>query len=265
MIVCSACGTAPPLDPDEPRPAACLGCGATPTWIQLDAREPWARFSGSFACPSCGLDSPLGELPIDGGARCLHCDAEHPIDLYEVRAILAMGHASCDVALGRVPVGFEHPSMDLRGEPSISTEGELELRMLPGVPLCTACRAPLRVARDGNAEVATCPTCGPLGRYHVVEGAVYDGLSALLCDAYRKEPPARQAPGEGATALTCPGCGAPLPLAPVGTAVSCAYCNATCRVPPGMLARARVTPIWVRFRGDSDAVKGLHRRHQPAR
>lgn len=210
----------------------------------------WARFSGRFRCTRCSQHSPFAAVPLEGRARCLHCQLESPFDIAELQVVLASGHGSTDVALGRVPVSFQHPGMDILGEAYHEVVGEHVLRLLPGVPACGRCRGRLVFRREGDVEVAHCEGCAEEARYHVVEGRVSPALSAVLGDEHRCEPPALVA--LTASALSCPSCGGPLPESASRHTVTCTYCGTAARLPLRTLVERREQdPIWVRFRGDS--------------
>lgn len=241
----------------------CHGCGVAAQWVERPAAGAWARFSGSFRCTHCTQSSPLLAVPLDGRARCLHCQRESPFDVGALREVLADGHASVDVALGRVPATFQHPTTDILGEAYREVVGEHVLRLLPGVPVCARCHGALVFAREGDTDLARCVGCSDVGRYRVVEGRTTSALSTVLGDEHRTEPPALVAPS--AAALSCPSCGGPLPERGSSHTVTCTFCGTASRLPLRVLVEHREQdPLWVRFRGDSEVLETYLRMQREA-
>jgi hypothetical protein len=91
-------------------------------------------------------------------------------------------------------------------------------------------------------------------------------LLGIVADEHRADHPDAklgEATDTAAVAVTCPSCGAALPIDAHSTFSTCAYCKTTSRIPSKVRrgsAAAKVEPIWGLFSGASNARTKMERR-----
>ena len=231
-----------------------------------------------FQCRGCGRLSPLDQIDLDGLVRCALCGLTQAYDPTVWTDALATAQAVGDLARGE---GLHpHPTWSLLTNPfhdvgrtrathlitlsGVSQRGGLDvqrsLRMTvgPGHPLCHHCQTPLAVDIPGEGRATTrCPRCGTELHYGISAPVLRagHGLRAVLAEAHRDEiREARTVDAAGVVGLSCPGCGAPLPVEGHARTVACSFCHLVSRIPGEFAvaaAEAPPTPFWLAFGGPS--------------
>ena len=293
VCICPGCGVIAPS-----MRQSCLRCNTAfgPAPLAVSGRVGGAIWicitECDFQCRGCGLRSPLHGFDVDGEVECQRCGLNQAFDTAQWKEALEHVHAVGDLSgpspEGRNPtpgvsiaaqnphrtLGVEHTQSEHTQQTTIFSGGgmrQLTLRTAasPGHPLCRKCHAPLDAQPDGRGGLeSACPRCGDRARYALPPGtqAIYPALVAVIGEEHRLDRPAVKvgAGGGGAVAITCPSCGAALPLTSAADLVTCAFCKAVARVPMRAWCRvsgekARFEPFWVLVAGQSPKRLGLTR------
>lgn len=282
MNLCPHCGVAAP-QAGQP----CAACGAPPARPVALARgpdDPWCvAVRAQMQCRSCQRLSPLDRLDLDGNVRCRHCGVEQawpPEAWVEPLALAAaVGDLGGPDPEGRVRdpgfsiaalnphrgVGAERQSVaaTLSGEVrsgGLEVRRALQIELAPGHPVCAGCGVALRVSASPGHSATSCPRCGEARRYRAPLGLdkLASGLMGALSPEDAEDRPRPETLGltlSGPRGLSCPGCGAPLPLPGAGSVVTCPFCHLSSRLPDAVIASRPADPLWwwLVFRGPSEA------------
>jgi hypothetical protein len=227
--------------------------GATPMPLGADGTY-WVAVRCVFTCRSCGHESPLDHLDVDGSVECFRCGLDQAFDPSGWSDALSHAHAVGDLA-GPIPEGrHPHPWLSIDGAnpfasvgvmmPSASGGGAVRVEAAPGYPVCSRCHAPLEARADGNHTAVRCMRCGETAAYGVPQAAraMAGGLRGVIAHDNRSDRPPVQLQGSVATgtvAILCARCSAPLGGVDKGERfVTCRFCGTSCRVPGRALLRA---------------------------
>jgi Zn finger protein HypA/HybF involved in hydrogenase expression len=238
-------------------------------------RIVWVAVRGSFACRSCGFQSPLEGIVVADGVDCAQCGSFQRFEKSAWRPGLAFAHAVGDLGgptpEGRFPsadvwIGDANPhaSIGMTGTFAVKESDGLRVEASPGHPVCRKCRVLFDLRPEGAALVAQCPTCAATARFALSPeiAALAPAARAAVSEEQRlgRQEVNVQAMEAGLVAMTCPQCGAA--VKPDGQTVACGYCAAHAFVPPRARPRGPgriVKPIvfWVAFDGPSPERKAL--------
>jgi hypothetical protein len=285
LRVCGGCGTIAPLHRQ-----GCAVCNtpfgpATGMAAGGEGFAVWARVHESdFVCRGCGLRSPI-PLGFGPEAECLRCGLRQAFPEGQWEKGVAAAHAVADLCgpdpEGRFPdsrapvgaknphrtVGLEHTFLEHTESSTIIDGGgmrqlSLRVKASPGHPLCTRCRAPLNVQLDGRGNAQTvCGRCGERAVYALPAGAGEKAprLRAVIGEEYRTDRPAAKigaVDAAGVAAMTCPSCGAGLPVNRGDELATCAFCKTTSRIARRAWGRPSgeappFEPFWMLLEGPS--------------
>jgi hypothetical protein len=249
----------------------------------------WVSFRCEFQCRACGNLSPLNYLDLDGSVRCLRCGLDQAFATSAWQRALEHAHAVGDLAgspEGRQPhpifsIASENPYRDTNTatdqqsgfafQQGLQVPTTMRSTATLGQPSCTKCNVPLQAQRTGPGRIETrCTRCGEARSYALPAEAsrVFPALVGVIAGEQRVDRPATRVASEvgdsGAVALSCPGCGASLSVAPGTRLATCEYCRTTSRVPDKTYYRAGGDAVqaetwWLAFDGPSATRKKLER------
>ena len=193
----------------------------------------------------------MNHLDFDGEVECLRCGEQSDFDVGQWLDAI-------DHALACARSGDEAPKThgsDALVEHRIRQK-TLVTQAAAGRPTCPDCNAPLEVKRCmAGMLVVVCSGCSHQTKYVLPRGTrlAKPELGGAIAAAHaRGATMATLAEGEGATAVHCPGCGAPVEHPPGSIVARCAYCKTSLRVPTAALATERdldPEPWWLFFPG----------------
>jgi len=292
MELCERCGRVAPGELE-----ACQACGAKfgrRTGSTYDPELSWAAVRCQFQCRSCGHLSPLDHLDVDGSVSCRRCGLEQAYAVDSWRQALGHAHAVADLA-GPDPEGRRpHPRLSIAADNpfkqvgvsateaghqqsgqadagGVSVPNTLRVFAAPGQPLCSSCHEPLSLDVKGPGTIELgCGGCNTRPRYELPQRALelHQALVGVIDGEHRSDAAAVsvEAPeGEqGAIAIKCPSCGAPLEIKDTGQIVTCGFCQTPARIPSstyGRLVNPKLDPAtwWLLFRGPSALRRALER------
>jgi hypothetical protein len=286
LNVCPGCGVIAPV-----QRTSCILCNASFGPAPLVApgavgNAVFARIHESdFECRGCGLRTPVA-LGFDAEVECQRCGLRQAFTPGQWEQALDTAHAIADLCgpnpegrfLGLGPsIAAKNPSKSLgvehtRTESKQSTttiDGNgtrsrtLRILVSPGHPLCHACHLPLHVKLDAAGKSETeCARCGDRATYALPTGATAKApaLRAVIGEEHRTDRPRAKIDAKvdaaGVAALTCPSCGAGLPVEPGADLATCSFCHTTSRVARKGWAQASgaapaFDPFWVLLEGPS--------------
>jgi hypothetical protein len=285
LNVCPGCGVIAPVQrtscilcntPFGPAPLVAPGAVGNAVFARIHESD--------FECRGCGLRTPV-TLGFDAEVECHRCGLRQAFTPGQWEEALDTAHAVADLCgpnpEGRFPgmgpsvaaknraksLGVEHTRTEAK-QSTTTIDGNgtrsrtLRILVSPGHPLCNACHAPLGVRIDAAGKAETeCARCGDHASYALPAGAAAKApaLRAVIGDEHRTDRPAAKVDNvdaAGVAALTCPSCGAGLPVQPGTDLVTCSFCHTTSRVARKGWARASGTappfePFWVLLEGPS--------------
>ncbi|MBI4700531.1 MAG: hypothetical protein HY744_05090 [Deltaproteobacteria bacterium] len=277
--LCGGCGVFLPATL-----GACDVCGAPAAAARpappLPAEGVWARIECRFACPSCGVLTPINHLDADGSVTCAHCALEQSLDIAMWRRVLPGAHEVADLsgvmpwiaaAPANAPLVHDNPyrhvglvvsHWDWSEHGVVGARAAVAVRASPGRPLCARCRSPvtLRLGAGGHAT-ASCAACAVDVSYALPREApaLYAPAAAVLAPEHRTDRRAavlRQEGGATTAQLVCPTCGGPLTARTDAYETECGYCRLPVLVSTKLWARLglgapRTEGWWVLLRGPS--------------
>ena len=278
LSLCAGCGAAVASSLSR-----CGVCGVdystATTGGTLGETERWARLECHFRCTSCGTQSPINHLDLDGAVDCAHCGLEQAFDVGSWTRILSTAHDVVDLAATDPAVRNADHSSKLRlenpyhhvgaamadrtwSEPTaVAGRSELTLRVSPGHPLCEACKLPFHVdARQPGSLRLSCTGCGATQTHCMppTTATFCAAVGAVAASAHRTDMATAnsQLTSTGAASVTCPQCGAPLPTDTHSTTAVCGYCRTQALISSKLwfrlgVSEPRTEPIWLLFRGRS--------------
>lgn len=280
MDLCPSCGLVAPQGWSQ-----CAACG-----VELPARrpsverapeDPWCvGLRVQLQCRSCQRLSPIDHLDLDGTVRCRHCKVEQafpPVAWQEALRLAAnVGDLAGPDPDGRVrdpcwalgeinpyrKIGVDKQSLSTTIQGSVRSDGlkvsrALSVELAPGHPLCASCHLPLKLAVGPARTTGTCAGCGQGRTWRNPSGLddLAPGLVSALAEQHAEDSPAMTLglTRSGPRGLSCPGCGAPLPMPDAGAIVTCPFCSLSSRLPDAVADSLPAKPLWwwLVFRGPS--------------
>jgi len=297
--ICPGCGTQVPGVQRPGGGGQCQVCAhklAGPPARPPSTDLVWVAVRSQFQCRSCGHLSPLNHLDTDGSVDCLRCGLNQAFDVSSWHAALEHAHAVGDLA-GPDPEG-RHPHASLsiaavnplrdvgvtrataglalsgtRVAGAMTLQRSLRIDAGPGHPVCRRCQVPVSVSVSPQRIQSSCPRCHEVAVYGLPPkvSALAPALRAAIADDHRTDREAARLEADdsqGAVAIKCPSCSAPLDVDGRARYVRCGFCHTSSRIPDRTIFRllgdsAHVEVWWLAFEGPSPLRHALERAPSP--